>query len=219
MEKTALIFGGSGLVGRSLINELEKKEDYSSLVVFTRKSIDIESTKAKKVITDFDNLSSISSKLKGDEVFICLGTTIKKAGSIEKMEQIDRDLPLLIAKLAHEAGVSRIAIISSIGANEKSRSYYLRIKGEMEHGLRDFDFENIVIVRPSILFGARNEQRLGEKLGKIVIKTLGFLLVGKLRKYRGIHARTVALAMINILEQDLQEIIYESDELHELGKL
>jgi hypothetical protein len=88
----------------------------------------------------------------------------------------------------------------------------------MEHGIRTFDFENIVIVRPSIILGNRKEKRFGESVGRALIKSLGFLLIGRLRRYRGIHARTIAKAMINIFKQDLQEVIYESDELSDLAR-
>ena len=129
-------------------------------------------------------------------MFICLGTTIKKAGSIERMEQIDRDIPIKIGELSQTLGIKKIAVISSIGANANSRNYYLRIKGEMENGLKTLDFDNIVIARPSLLLGDRKEQRFTETIGKFLVKTLGFLLVGNLRKYRGIHVRKVARAMI-----------------------
>ena len=134
------------------------------------------------------------------------------------MEEIDRDLPILIAKHACIAGVKNMAVVSSIGANELARNYYLRIKGEMERGIRKLDFDNLVIVRPSMILGPREEKRFGEIFGKILMKLLGFLFIGNLKRYKGIHALTIARAMINILKLNMHEVVYESDELEALGR-
>ena len=149
----------------------------------------------------------------GDDVFICLGTTIKKAGSVKKMEEIDRDLPVMLASAAASNGVKRIAVVSSIGANTESANYYLRIKGEMEQEILKLKFENTAILRPSMLLGDRKEKRPGELAGKVVMKVFNPLLMGKMKKYRGIHGRDVARAMIAILQSKNVKNIYESDEL------
>jgi uncharacterized protein YbjT (DUF2867 family) len=153
----------------------------------------------------------------GDDLFICLGTTIKKAGSVKKMEEIDCDLPVKIAELASTNNVKRIAVVSSLGASASSKNYYLRIKGKMEEGIMKLNFENIAIVRPSMLLGERKEKRTGETVGKIVMKTFKPLLTGKLRKYRAIHGKDVARAMITILQNDPGKNIYESDEIQKIA--
>jgi uncharacterized protein YbjT (DUF2867 family) len=218
MKKHALVFGGTGLVGSYLLEELAGDPGYDSITSCVRTPKSAQNSRVKEVVVDFDKLKDNRVLFQADEVFICLGTTIKKAGSVANMEKIDRDLPVEIAQMAREGGVKKLAVVSSIGANESASNYYLRIKGEMEHGIRTFDFENIVIVRPSIILGNRKEKRFGESVGRALIKSLGFLLIGRLRRYRGIHARTIAKAMINIFKQDLQEVIYESDELSDLAR-
>lgn len=218
MKKHALVFGGTGLVGSYLLEELAGDPGYDSITSCVRTPKSAQNSRVKEVVVDFDKLKDNRVLFQADEVFICLGTTIKKAGSVANMEKIDRDLPVEIAQMAREGGVKRLAVVSSIGANESASNYYLRIKGEMEHGIRTFDFENIVIVRPSIILGNRKEKRFGESVGRALIKSLSFLLIGRLRRYRGIHARTIAKAMINIFKQDLQEVIYESDELSDLAR-
>ncbi|HBH47029.1 MAG TPA: hypothetical protein DDX98_00220 [Bacteroidales bacterium] len=218
MKKHALVFGGTGLVGSYLLEELAGDPGYDSITSCVRTPKSAQNSRVKEVVVDFDKLKDNRVLFQADEVFICLGTTIKKAGSVANMEKIDRDLPVEIAQMAREGGVKKLAVVSSIGANESASNYYLRIKGEMEHGIRTFDFENIVIVRPSIILGNRKEKRFGESVGRALIKSLSFLLIGRLRRYRGIHARTIAKAMINIFKQDLQEVIYESDELSDLAR-
>lgn len=218
-NRTAIVFGGTGLVGRALIDELIQSDDYDVIKVFIRSRINIQ--EASKIITfvvDFDTIESFSKDITGDDLFICIGTTIKKAGSVKRMEEIDRDLPVKISAIACKNGVRRVAVVSSIGANAGSASYYLRIKGEMEKGISDQDFESLAILRPSLLLGEREEQRMGEKAGKIMMKFLGIFLAGKLRKYRGIEGRSVAKAMIHILGKSTTgSAIYESDILQKIA--
>ena len=107
--------------------------------------------------------------------------------------------------------------VSSIGANAGSANYYLRIKGEMEKGISDQDFESVAILRPSLLLGEREEQRLGEKAGKIMMKFLGIFMTGKLRKYRGIEGRSVAKAMLHFVSKSKGPVVYESDILQKIA--
>jgi uncharacterized protein YbjT (DUF2867 family) len=219
-HRTALVFGGTGLIGRAVIDELAKSDNYGAVKVFSRREISYpESSKIKNYIVDFEQPGSFSENIKGDDLFICLGTTIRKAGTISMMEKIDRDLPVALAKYAAENKVARIAVVSSIGANKKSSGYYLRIKGEMEQGIMDLDFETTLIARPSLLLGRRDERRLGELAGKALMKVLGVFLIGKYKKYRGIESRDVAKAMISILENARGKEIYESDRLQMIAEV
>jgi uncharacterized protein YbjT (DUF2867 family) len=211
--RTAIIFGATGLVGNLLLEELIKSPDYSSVKIFVRQPAGVSEVKIEEIITDFSDPDSFSAKIIGDDLFICLGTTIKKVGTVANMEKIDRDLPIMLAGIARKNGIKRIAVVSSIGASASSRNYYLRIKGEMEEGILKLDFEKIVIVRPSMLLGDRKERRTGEMVSKVVIKAFQPVLTGKLLKYRAIHGRNVARAMIILLQKETERKIFESDEL------
>ena len=112
------------------------------------------------------------------------------------MEEIDRDLPVNIASIASGNSVEKLAVISSLGANPDSSNYYLRIKGEMERGLMKLNFRTLIILRPSMLLGDRNERRTGEEIAKIMIKIIGVFFVGRLSKYKGIEGKKVAIAMV-----------------------
>jgi uncharacterized protein YbjT (DUF2867 family) len=216
--RTAIVFGATGLVGNLLLEELINSAAYSAIKIFVRQSTGISGPLVEEIITDFSDPDSLSARLTGDDLFICLGTTIKKAGSVANMEKVDRDLPVKITELAHKNGLRNIAVISSIGANENSKNYYLRIKGEMEKGILSLNIENTVIVRPSMLFGERKEKRTGEKVGKVVMKVVQPVLSGKLLKYRAIHARDVAKAMILLLKEKKEKTIFESDELQKIAR-
>jgi uncharacterized protein YbjT (DUF2867 family) len=210
-KRKAIVFGSTGLIGSLLLDEILASEMYSTVKVFVRQSLEIEHPKLEVEVVDFLNPDSFSGSITGDDLFICLGTTIKKAGSVKKMEEIDRDLPVYIANAANKNEVKRIAVVSSIGANPSSSNYYLRIKGEMEQEILKCKFENTAIVRPSMLLGDRKEKRGGEAAGKIVMKFFNPLLHGKMRKYRSIHASDVARAMISLLSRDEVKSVYESD--------
>ncbi len=216
--RTAIVFGGTGLVGRSLIDELIKNDNYGIIRVFTRNKVSYPGVqKVMNSTVDFEHPESFSEQIKGDDLYICLGTTMKKAGSVKKMEEIDRELSVTLSKSARDNGVKRVAVVSSIGADRSSSSYYLRIKGEMEQQIMDIDFETIAIVRPSLLLGERNERRFGESAGKIIMKILGIFLFGKFRKYRAIKAVDVAFAMIRILQEAKGINIYKSDQLQTIA--
>lgn len=216
-NKTAIVFGSTGLIGNLLIEELNKSDKYSRIKSFVRQSTGITEPKVEEIISDFSNPASFSHLIAGDDIFICLGTTIKKAGSVANMEKIDRDLPLDIARAASSEGVKGIAIVSSVGASSKASNYYLRIKGELEDGIMLLPFDRKAIVRPSMLLGERKEKRAGEMVGKVVMTAVKPILIGKLLKYRAIHGRDVAKAMIALMNTHREKNIYESDELQKLA--
>ena len=221
MQKTALVFGATGLTGSYLINELTQNNDYSVIKVFNRTSQEYSNDKIEEHLVDFNKMDEFAHEFTGDEVFCCLGTTIKKAGSKAKFFEIDHDLPLNIAKICAVNQCDSFIAISSIGANAKSSNYYLRAKGLMENNILELDFKYTAFVRPSMLLGKRNESRPAESIGKVVMKLFGFLLIGKLRNYKAIHAKTVAKAMIQILTNQKQfaqkqKHIFESSELKSL---
>jgi len=218
MQKTAIVFGATGLTGKYLVNELVKNNHYQKIKVVNRKPQNYDHPKIEEHLIDFNQIDEYAHEFKADDVFCCLGTTLKKAGSKEKFFEIDHDLPIQIANICHNNHCETFIGISSVGANQNSRNYYLRTKGIMEQDILNIDFRYQAIVRPSMLLGKRDEARLAEAFGKFIMKIFSFLFVGKLKKYQGIHAQTVAKAMLYIaIHQDhfstIEKNIFESDEL------
>jgi uncharacterized protein YbjT (DUF2867 family) len=217
-NRTAIVFGATGLIGGYLVEELIQNMRYTAIKVFTRKSLNIQHIKVIEHVVDVENLKSYEDMIRGDDLFICLGTTRKKAGSIKRYEEIDRDIPVNIAKASIGKGVKRVAVVSSLGANSGSKNSYTRIKGEMEAGISELAFDTTVIVRPSLLLGNRSEFRLGEKLATVIMKVFSFILRGRLAIYRAIEGRDVARAMIDLIATKSSKKIFLSDELREIAE-
>lgn len=215
--RIAIVLGATGLVGSHLVDELLKRQEYSEIKVFVRHKIDRSHEKLVQYVVNFDNPEKIASLILGDDIYCALGTTIRKAGSQENFKKIDLDLPVKIASYSVKNGIKNFLIVSSIGANAKSRNFYLRIKGQVEKKIMQIGFEQVFIIRPSMLLGKRKEFRFGETAGKVLMKAFSFLLLGKLKKYKGIDGRTVARAMIRLALTCPSKVIVESDELQKLG--
>lgn len=212
--KTAIVIGATGLVGSFITLKLLDDTRYENVKVFVRNSLGIKHPKLEENIVNFDKLDEWKNKLTGDELFSALGTTIKKAGSKENQYKIDFTYQYEVAKVAVENKVKSYFLVSSLGANYKSRNFYLRIKGNLDEKVQQLNFEKIRIFRPSILVGLRSEKRLGESLG---IKIAGIVtsIIPALKKYKPIYASKVAEAIINSANQLSQEKIriYDSDEI------
>lgn len=195
MPKTALIAGATGLTGSALLKILAASGTYSKIIVLSRRQLTDLPECAETIITDAASLHLHSNALLAADVFCCLGTTIKKAGSKEAFKNTDFDYPLALARITKENGAKRFLIISSIGANEKSIFFYTRVKGMIENALKESGFDTLCIFRPSLLLGKRKEFRTGEYMGTLLYKALSWIFTGPLRRYRGIRADTVAQAM------------------------
>lgn len=214
MTKTAIIIGSTGLTGSHLLKTLLSSDVYDKVISFVRRQTKISHPKLTQHVVDFDNIESYQDYVEGNDMFCCLGTTIKQAGSQEAFEKVDLAYPVEFAKTGAKNGVKQFSIVSSIGANPESSNFYLRTKGKCEEQLRKLPFQSISIFRPSLLIGNRKEFRLGEKLGEYAMKIFSVFMVGKLRKYRPVKSKTVAGAMFNIAQQNTVGYhVYESDEI------
>ncbi|WP_390287886.1 NAD-dependent epimerase/dehydratase family protein [Ureibacillus sp. GCM10028918] len=215
--RSAIVVGGTGLVGSKLVKLLCDSEEYVSVTVIARRKLAFEHPKLNVKIRSFNQIEETDIEV-AHEIFCCLGTTIKKAGSREEFEKVDVEYPLQIASLAKKCGIMHFIIISAMGANEKSGVYYNRVKGKLEKELIALQLPQVSIVRPSLLVGDRNEFRLGEKVGEWVLNVLNPLLIGPMKKYRSIKATQLALAMkvIALSGKKSPVTIYDSAELSSL---
>ncbi|WP_026708913.1 NAD(P)H-binding protein [Flavobacterium frigidarium] len=215
--KTALIIGSTGLIGSTLLKQLLNNKEYSKVITFSKRKTGVQHLKFTEEIIDFDKPESYESLVKGDDFFCTIGTTIKKAGSKEAFKKVDFEYPKQFATIALKNGVKQFLIISSMGADKDSNSFYLKTKGSIEDFLKQSTFESVAVLRPSILLGNRDEFRLGEKIGGFVMKAFSFLLVGKLKNYKPIESATVAKALeIIALKNTPGFTVYNSAAIEEI---
>jgi uncharacterized protein YbjT (DUF2867 family) len=218
MNKTAVVFGATGLVGKELVFELLEDPSFLKVKAVIRKPLPLSHPRLDQItIKDYSGLDAIKDQLAADVYFCCIGTTIKKAGSQEEFKRIDYDIPLKVAELAENLKVSNLIVISSLGAKADTSNFYLRTKGLMEQEVQKRFTGNLKFMRPSLLLGHRSEFRLAEKFAQIMMMGLGFLMVGPLLKYKAIHAWDVAWGMIKATELPKNIIFIESDQIHKMA--
>lgn len=212
--KTAIVIGATGLTGQALLNQLLQDDYFNHVIIFVRKKIDITESKLIQHCIDFNSLDSCKDLIKGDAVFCCMGTTIKTAGSQEAFKKVDYTYPSEFAKIAKQNNIATFCLQSSLGADNKSTNFYLKVKGETEQAIEQLHFNSFASFRPSMLLGNRTEFRLGENIGKIVMQVLSFAFIGKLKRYKAIHVNDVASAMIKHVKSNNTGIkIIENEEM------
>jgi len=215
MELTANVIGATGLVGKELVKLLLENNNFGKIRIFVRRDTGLNHPKLEQHIVDFKDEKTWGDKLTGDVLFSALGTTLKQAGGKEQQYDIDVVLNRNFAQKAKENGIENYVLVSSIGANAKSKVFYLHIKGRLDDAVAEMGFKNLVILRPSSLMGNRNENRVAEKISIPVAK---FITKFIFKKYRPIHGKTVANAMINsVINPNPDKEIWEGKEIFNLA--
>jgi uncharacterized protein YbjT (DUF2867 family) len=197
--RTALVAGSTGLIGKQLVNLLVVDPLYDSVIALSRKPLDIRHPKLKNLIVDFDQLATYAEELGANDVFCCLGTTMKRAGSKEAFWKVDHDYALNLAKITRQRGAQKFHLISALGANRNSSFYYNEVKGKLEEAIGEAGFRAYHIFRPSLLLGPRQEQRPAEEAAKKVYRMFNFLIP---EKYKAIESEKVARAMVHFAKAD-----------------
>jgi len=200
--RKALIVGSTGLVGGFCLQALVDDQNYSEIIALVRKPILKTHRKLKTIVIKFDNLESELSNIHADDVYCCLGTTIKQAGSQEAFKKIDHTLVITVAELMKKQGAEQFLVISALGASKDSKVFYSRVKGEMEAALQELGYSCLRIIRPSLLLGPRKEFRLGEKIAVLLTPLLKPFLIGFLKKYRPVQAEKVAQFMEKVAHEE-----------------
>ncbi|TGK01113.1 oxidoreductase [Leptospira semungkisensis] len=215
-NRVAIVAGGTGLVGGELVRELLIDPDWDKVYLLARKPVEWTHAKLELILTDWDHLGNFPKNI--TDAFCTLGTTISKAGSKENFKKVDLDYVVSFAKAAKEAGSKSFFLVTALGSDPNSFVFYNKLKGEAEVEVSKIDFDTIGIFRPSLLDGERKEFRLGEKIGQAIAIVLNSILLGPMRKYRSIHAKTVAKAMLNLAWSSKKgKFKIESDQIQRLG--
>ncbi|HXZ59323.1 MAG TPA: NAD(P)H-binding protein [Steroidobacteraceae bacterium] len=194
--KVALLAGASGLTGGYVLDALLEAPDFSRVIAVTRRPLPREHARLANRIVQFDRMEAQLQGVTADVALCCLGTTIARAGSRESFREVDVDYVLAFARTALAARAQRFVVMSSAGADPRSRNFYLRTKGEMEEELEAVGFPALDILQPGLLLGWRHETRPLELAAAAFMPLVNPFLVGKRAAWRAISARTVAAAMV-----------------------
>ena len=211
MAKTALLVGSTGLIGKQLLQLLLQSDRYGKVIAIARKPIGLNHPKLEVIISPLNELGQHAEKLKADDVFCCLGTTMKQAKTKEAFRAVDFDAPLQVAKLALQQGARQYLLVSALGANKGSSIFYNRVKGEVEEEITKLGYSTYHIVRPSLLLGDRKEQRAGEEAAQFFYKIFGKIIP---QRYKAIDGGKVAKALLFLASSD-----HPGHWVHESGSL
>jgi uncharacterized protein YbjT (DUF2867 family) len=204
MLKTALVLGATGLVGKALVEQLCRDRRYQTVTCLVRKPLSNDfftenASKVRPIVVNFENLQDYQGYFGAQHIFVCLGTTIKKAGNKSAFRRVDFEYVHVAAQLARAQRAISFVWISSVGANAKSSNFYLRVKGELENAIINMSgLDNACAVRPSLLLGKREEMRPSEKLATMLTPLLSPLMLGGLGKYKPVQVADVAAQMIRL---------------------
>tara|TARA_A100001234_G_scaffold58716_1_gene50486 strand:- start:1990 stop:2640 length:651 start_codon:yes stop_codon:yes gene_type:complete len=207
------VFGSTGLIGSNLLKYLENDTYFSKVNVITRKPIHFKNSKFKNIVIDFSDINSIQNSLKNSQiVFVSIGTTQSKVNwDLKKYKKIDYEIPINIAKAAKKLNIKKYLIVSSAGADINAKGFYLSLKGQIESDIIKIGIKNTYIFRPSLLLGARKENRVGEKIAQVIMPLFSFLLP---KKYRPIKSEYVAKSMINLSKTNINSVkIYHYEDI------
>lgn len=194
-----IIAGSTGLVGQSVLDIALEVESISHIYSLSRDPLEIEHQKLTQWLDPELNPPDFDTLLQSPNIgVIALGTTLKKAGTKDKLHAIDVELVIKVAKKMQSLGVQHIIIVSCLGASTKAASHYLRCKGEMEMAVQQLNFVKTTFVQPGPLAGPRKEQRKNEKLLLCLMKIIDPLLIGTLANYKSIESINVARAIIHL---------------------
>ena len=212
LKQKITLIGATGLIGTHFLEEISP-DDFQKIKAITRRKIPNLENKdfIKQSVHDFSDLEKMRQDLKTDVLVCALGTTIIKAGSKDEFMKIDHDVPLEISRIAKEEGCRTMILISSMGANSKSKIFYSRVKGLLEESLEKVGFEEFHILRPSLLLGKRTGARPAEHIYKLIMNHLSFLIPWK---YKPIHASIIAKTIkCIIMEEKSGKYIWEGRKL------
>lgn len=216
-QKTAIILGATGLTGSILLEKLLLDDRYRKIKVFARNHVKQKHDKIEEYLIDLFQLEKFGELFTADEVFCCIGSTQKKTPDKDTYRMVDFGIPATAAKLSSKNQIDTFQVISAMGANENSRIFYNRVKGEMEGAVLDQRINRTYILQPSLIGGEREESRPMEFIWKKIMTLGDHLLVGKLKKYRSIHPETIVKAMIYLANNEYSSGRIESDEIKNIA--
>jgi len=209
MTRKALLLGATGLVGNDCLANLLESDEYEQVRVLCRRPLSVEHPKLDVQVADLDAMEACQSHFQVDDVFCCLGTTMKKAGSRQAFRHVDHDLVVQAAQMAQRSSVQRFLVVSAVNANDGSPFFYARVKGQMETALSGLGLPLVAIFQPSLLRGQREERRLAEDWGNIFNRVIDPLIRWTDAYWLPVDSQKVADAMVGMALEGPQTGLYK----------
>jgi len=216
--KTAILLGATGLVGGTLLQLLLEDDRYSRVVLFSRRPVGFKHPKLQEEVCNILELHNEKQHFKADEVYCCVGTTNAKTPDKAQYRKVDYGIPVTTATLCVDNKVPILLVVSALGAAASSSIFYNRVKGEMEDEVLSMGVPKTHIVQPSMIGGDRKEKRPTEFFFKKLMSAFSFILLGPLKKYRVIHPKEIAKAMVWLANNTSNKQRIESEELKTLAQ-
>jgi uncharacterized protein YbjT (DUF2867 family) len=215
----ALVLGVSGLVGGELYQGILNDPRFEQVVTLSRAPLESH-PKAAHHKVNFEQLEELGELFKVDVVFCCLGTTIAKAGTKDAFRKVDFNYPLTAAKLLQNNNPEgSFLVITAMGADSNSSVFYNKTKGELEEALQVLKLGCLVIFKPSLILGKRNESRPLEAFGQRLAKVVDPFLKKILPKLAGVEAWKIAHKMIEVSHGKTEGFrVVESDEIKNVAQ-
>ncbi|WP_336366048.1 hypothetical protein [Marinobacter sp. C2H3] len=204
-----MILGATGAVGSQVLNQARNDSRFEAIVAPTRRPL-ADAGQVHNPVIPFDLPLPPADWWPVDVVICCLGTTLKQAGSKQAFYRVDHDLVIACAERARAAGASVFVLNSSLGANENSRSFYLKTKGEVESAVARLGFTRVVLARPSLIDAERQDSRPAEKLGLIASRLVAPVIP---KRYRPVSAETIAATLLREVAGEPGVVIVESGQM------
>ncbi|MED5431070.1 MAG: NAD(P)H-binding protein [Pseudomonadota bacterium] len=209
MTRKALLLGATGLVGSDCLANLLASDDYEQVRVLTRRPLTITHPKLEVHVVDLDDMEACLAHFQVDDVFCCLGTTMKKAGSRQAFRHVDHDLVVLAGQVAQRAGVQRFLVVSAVNANARSPFFYARVKGQVERALMKLELPLLAIFQPSLLRGQREDRRPAEDWGNVFNRIIEPLTRWTDAHWLPVDSKKVADAMVGMALEGPQTGLYK----------
>lgn len=216
--RSAIVAGASGLVGDRVLRRLLAGGAYDRIVALVRGPLNMTHRKLEQRTIDYERIGRMSAFPRAEDVFCCLGTTLRKAGSPEAFRKVDVEYVARLAEACVRSGSAQFLLVSAVGADARSRNFYLRCKGEAEGLVRALPFPGVQIFRPSFLVGIRRERRPGESIAAAAARLVSFAMLGPARRYRPMRADDVARAMVAVARDAPAGVhVYGAREMQDLA--
>lgn len=214
--RSVVIAGASGLVGARCLHHLLAHDEVERVTAFVRRPLGITHSKLQE--RPLETLAPLDMPKDVEDAYCALGTTMKQAGTREQFIKVDRDMVVKFARAAREAGARRFILVSAQGADPRSVAFYMRVKGDVERDITRLGFDQVAILRPSVLEGDRKQSRPGEAFAVTAMTAVSRIFGGTRFKYAPIHVDTVGRAMVKLAFSDVRGVTtVESPELQKIG--